>query len=401
MKILIDVCVLLLLIGVVRASDSKLCPDVNVPKSISRTYFISSSTGSDDSNGLSPASAWKTFSKVNSLAFSAGDEVYLKRNDVWNQTLVLQGSGHAEKNVILDAYGDGNKPVIKLNDCAKDTCIEANDISYWTISNLDLRNALRGMHLRYGQSKAYKVKISDCDFRDMNYYTQDGKTVGIGLCIEGEGSDRFYDAVVKSCKFIRCVNGFAISIGTQNLLCEDCVATGGLSAGFALVNVRNSVIRRFTVTDGGGNLPYGTCAGFIVWSDGVTIEHCEFARYKNDGGHDGVGFDFEGNSKNIKFMNNVIHDNAGAGIMVMSTSGHNSNILIKDCTLYNNCTASYNEKSNYEMLCWNNGSTGSIENCTIYKEKASGYIHPDFCNFTQTNNQFKTYHEFLDQQESK
>ncbi len=362
------------------------------------TYYISYSTGNNDSNGQNPTTAWKTFDKVNSATFTAGDEIHLKRNDVWNQTLKLQGSGNAEKNIILNAYGDGNKPMIKLNDCTKDTCIEANDISYWTIRNLDLRNALRGMNILYGLVKAYKVQISECDFYDMNYSTQDDKIVGIGLCIEGEGSDRFYDAVVKNCKFTRCVNGFAINIGTQNLLCEDCTATGGLSAGFALVNVRNSIIRRFTVTDVGGNLPYGTCAGFIVWSDGVTIENCEFARCKNDGGQDGVGFDFEGNSKNIKFINNTIHDNAGAGIMVMSTSGHNSNILIKDCTLYNNCTGTYNEKSSYEMLCWNNGSTGAIENCTIYREKASDYIHPDFCNFTQMNNQLKTYQDFLNMQ---
>ncbi len=356
-------------------------------------YYVSSSTGSDDNNGLSPTRAWKTFSKINSGTFSAGDEIYLKRNDTWSQTLELQGSGTSEKSVVLDAYGDGNKPRIELGDSTKDTCVNAKDISYWTIRNLDMRNALRGMHLQYGLVKAYKVQISECDFYDMNYSTQDGKTVGIGLCIEGEGTDRFYDAVVRTCKFTRCVNGFAINIGTQNLICEDCFATGGLSAGFSLVNVRNSIIRRFAVTDVGGNLPYGTCAGFIVWSDGVIIDNCEFARCKNDGGHDGVGFDFEGNSKNITFTNNVIHDNAGAGIMVMSTSGHNSNILIKDCTLYNNCTSSYSEKSNYEMLCWNNGSTGLIENCTISKGKAADYIHPDFCNFTQTNNQFKTYQE--------
>ena len=149
------------------------------------------------------------------------------------------------------------------------------------------------------------------------------------------------------------------------------------------------------VKDVGGYLPYGVCAGFVVWCDGVTIDHCEFAGCTNGGGHDGVGFDFEGNSKNMTFTNNVIHDNEGAGIMVMSTSGHNSNILIKDCTLYNNCKKPSSEKASYEMLCWNDGSTGSIVNCKIYKANAVDYIHSNYANFIKTDNKLDSYANFI------
>lgn len=358
-----------------------------------RPYYISTSTGNDDNTGQTAEQAWKTFTQLNKTTLAPGSRIYLKRGDTWDQTLHLQGSGASENKIILDAYGDGPKPVIRLNDPAKDTCIVAVDISNWTIKNLELRRALRGLHLKYNQTRADNMEITDCDFYDMNFTTPDGKLVGVGLCIEGDGQDRFYNPVVRNCNFIRCVNGFAINIGTQNLICEDCFATGGLSAGFALVNVRNSRISRFVVADVGGFLPYGTCAGFIVWCDGVTIDHCEFSGCGNGGGHDGVGFDFEGNSKNITFSNNIIHGNSGAGIMVMSTSGHNANIVIKDCLLYNNCTSPSSEKAAYEMLCWNSGSTGTITHCRIYKSKAVDYIHPDFCNFTRTDNQLLSLSE--------
>ncbi len=375
------VCVLLIF-----TSNARLFFAVEGETTIARSYYVSSSTGSDENDGLSEGKALKSFAQLNKTAFTAGSRIYLKRGDIWDEPLVLQGSGNAENKIVLDAYGDGTKPVIKLNNPIKDTCVYAENISYWTIKNLDLRNALRGLHLKYGQVQAHNLEISDCDFYDMNYSSADGKIVGIGLNIEGDGKDTLFDPIVRGCNFIRCVNGFAINVGTQNLLCENCFATGGLSAGFALVNVRNSLVRRFVVSDVGGFLPYGTCAGFVVWCEDVTIDSCEFSGCKNGGGHDGVGFDFEGNSKNMTFTNNIIHGNAGAGIMVMSTSGHNSNIIIKDCLLYNNCTSPSEEKASYEMLCWNNGSTGSITNCRIYKSKAVNYIHNDFSNFTQKDN---------------
>ena len=354
--------------------------------SAARSYYISSSSGNDENDGLSEAKAWRSFSKLDSETVAAGSRIYLKRGDSWDEQLVLQGVGTADSKIILDAYGEGSKPIIKRGDAAKDTCVLAKNLSYWTVRNLELRNSIRGLHLKYDDVQAYNVEIRDCDFYDMNYSSEDGKIVGVGLCIEGDGKDRFYNAVVSGCNFVRCVNGFAINIGTQNLLCENCFATGGLSAGFALVNVRNSVVRKFVVIDVGGYLPYGTCGGFIVWSEGVTIDSCEFANCQNGGGHDGVGFDFEGNSKNITFTNNVIHGNAGAGIMVMSTSGHNSNIVIKDNLLYNNCTSASSDKASYEMLCWDDGSTGTISNCRIFKKKAVGYIHENFRNFRQSDN---------------
>jgi len=387
--------IFIILLGILSVSKLNGEASNGIKPSKPSKYYISSSRGNDDKNGLSPAKAWKTFDRVNSTILSAGSKIYLKRGDTWNQKLVLQGSGNDSNAILLDAYGNGEKPIISGNDEANDTCVYARNISNWTIRNLDMRNALRGLHLQYDIVKAYNIQVSDCNFYDMNYSSKDGKIVGIGLCIEGDGKDTLYNPVVKNCKFIRCVNGLAINAGTQKLLCEDCFATGGLSAGFSLVNVRNSIIRQFVVRDVGGYLPYGTCAGFVVWCDGVTIDNCEFTRCKNGGGHDGVGFDFEGNSKNIVFTNNVIHDNDGAGIMVMSTSGDNSNILIKDCTLYNNCKSPSSDKANYEMLCWNNGSTGSIINCKIYKSEAANYIHDNFSNFTKTNNKLDSYVNYV------
>ena len=42
------------------------------------TYYVDSINGSDSCTGLSPESAWKSLSKVNTTPFSPGDSILLK-----------------------------------------------------------------------------------------------------------------------------------------------------------------------------------------------------------------------------------------------------------------------------------------------------------------------------------
>jgi hypothetical protein len=79
-------------------------------------YYVSSSGGNDANDGKSPATAWKTFSAagnhVNSGSFNAGDVIYLKRGDVWNEQLVPPSSGASGNPIQFDAYGTGAAPLI-------------------------------------------------------------------------------------------------------------------------------------------------------------------------------------------------------------------------------------------------------------------------------------------------
>lgn len=79
-------------------------------------YYVSSSSGSDSNNGTSQSAPWKTFSAtgnhVNSGSFNAGDVIYLKRGDVWNEQLIPPSSGASGNPIQFDAYGTGAAPVI-------------------------------------------------------------------------------------------------------------------------------------------------------------------------------------------------------------------------------------------------------------------------------------------------
>src|SRR5580693_3761627 len=82
-----------------------------------RTYYISSTSGNDINDGMSPEKAWQHLSKIylksiSKDAFQPGDSILLKRGDQWDGQIRLQGKGTAQKPITLGAYGEGPKPLI-------------------------------------------------------------------------------------------------------------------------------------------------------------------------------------------------------------------------------------------------------------------------------------------------
>jgi len=72
-------------------------------------YYINNSNGSDNNDGLSPATAWKSLTKVNAAAFAPGDSVLFIRGGLWRGQLIPK-SGNASANITYSDYGTGEKP---------------------------------------------------------------------------------------------------------------------------------------------------------------------------------------------------------------------------------------------------------------------------------------------------
>jgi hypothetical protein len=96
---------------------------VSVIANIAQTtnYYVSNS-GNDANNGLTPATAWATITKVNSSAFLPGDSILFKRGDTWRTTISMNESGSLNKHIVFGAYGTGNKPKL----------LGSEQISSWT-----------------------------------------------------------------------------------------------------------------------------------------------------------------------------------------------------------------------------------------------------------------------------
>ena len=94
-----------------------------------RDYYVSSSTGSDSNDGLTPATALQTIAKVNGLALVAGDVVRLRCGDVWRaEILRVERSGAAGSPITYTSY-----PSITCSD--RPSLAGTQPITGWAVSS--------------------------------------------------------------------------------------------------------------------------------------------------------------------------------------------------------------------------------------------------------------------------
>lgn len=90
-----------------------------------RTYYVSSSMGSDDNEGLTESAPWKSLDRLyvrgKSPGFQAGDRILLRRGDSWQGEISIdcqKGTGGTQAAPVrIGAYGSGPNPEI-LGDSA-------------------------------------------------------------------------------------------------------------------------------------------------------------------------------------------------------------------------------------------------------------------------------------------
>jgi len=82
------------------------------PQAYSTTYYVDSLKGNDANTGTTPDSPWRSLAKVNSFKFAAGDILLLRRGSSWREELDFPSSGSPEAPIVIDAYGDGERPLI-------------------------------------------------------------------------------------------------------------------------------------------------------------------------------------------------------------------------------------------------------------------------------------------------
>ena len=71
------------------------------------TNYYVSNTGSNAANGLTPATAWQTLSKITSLTVASGDSILLKAGDTWNEVLPVPRA-----NLHYGYYSTGAMPIL-------------------------------------------------------------------------------------------------------------------------------------------------------------------------------------------------------------------------------------------------------------------------------------------------
>lgn len=116
--------------------------------SISNNYYVDCSAGINGNGSLT--NPWNTLSSVNSFTFKPGNSILFKRGTISYGELWPKGSGNESRQIIIDAYGTGSKPIIDAQGVENSAAIRLSNQEYWTIQNLEVINNSTTMGTRWG-----------------------------------------------------------------------------------------------------------------------------------------------------------------------------------------------------------------------------------------------------------
>jgi len=308
-------------------------------------YYINSSTGSNNNDGLSPQSAWQTLEKANLGRYQAGDKILLKGGQTFLGSLKMESvSGHLGSPIVISSFG-GGRAIISSGDSV---AILASKCDFIVVKNLACK----------GSGRLNGNNASGVDFRDCSNFTLDSMDVsgylfsgintkggsniritnvnahengfcGIHVTSDRSGRDESPD------KSIRNVY-IGYSVAENNPGCP-AIKNNHSGNGILVGGATNVLIEYCEAMNNGWDMPREGNGPVGIWtymSDNVVIQHCYSHHNKTSpNGHDGGGFDFDGGVTNSILQYNLSIYNEGAGYGMFQYA---------DAKLWNNNIVRYN-----------------------------------------------------------
>ncbi|MFC5404137.1 S-layer homology domain-containing protein [Cohnella soli] len=305
-------------------------------------YFVDSAAGSDNNDGKSQSTAWKTFANVNNTTFAAGDRILLRKGGVWNERLYPKGSGTSDAPITISSYGSGGKPIINGGGMAGGAVYLRNP-SNWIVQNLEVTNftAERGNIYREGimvenanGGTLSNIQILDNYVHDVSssfrYPTGSGAEGGphafggISVYVGGTTAADKFDNVLIQGNTVERIGRTGIVVWDQrwngtgyastNVKIRQNYVKQADSDGILTFGADGALIER-NVAEGGGNYsePGEFNGSAAIWptrgKNNVVQFNESFNTNKPEG--DGQGFNLDIDSTDSVVQYNYSHDNKG------------------------------------------------------------------------------------------
>jgi len=318
----------------------------------SKNYYVSATTGSDNNDGLTNKTPFKTLKKISASTFLPGDSILLKRGDRWNERLKLRSSGSPGKPITLGAYGTGKKPQIT------------------GVTNIDPAAWIKG-----GDTGIYYTRVSrpygvyEDGFKiidDNRYNIPDGKNTPGHPTLTGSGGDWYFDSSTSRLYY-------KPTSGTPS---DHTVQFSTHSTGIYIERKSYLTIRDINISYVGGSAIY------VNASDHIIVDNCDISytfehgiQFKNSKGycvatnntiaHVGDGIYWIGNNTgpNLAINNTVSYCNyVTEGSQFNNNDGHAIGMQNGDRYIVKKNTVSYTNMA--AILIWvGSGHTG--KDCVI------------------------------------
>lgn len=306
------------------------------PDAVGTTYYISSSEGNNSNDGLSPGAPWADFTNVNSKVFSPGDQILLKRGDVWNQLFQPAGGNGTEENpIIISSYGVGSRPVIEGASTYSNTLV-INNGSWWTLRGLEFRGAKMGPQFLYTTLQNEGIVIEDnyihdlvggpvatalhvrCDSYDVIPEDTDDAWIAKNVLIQNNviGPTSSYGIVVMNS------NTAAKANALQNVIVKNNQLYRVSAKAIVFQCVKDSYWLGNYVDDAANAAQQGgTTASFLFRTENMHISNNIFVNTPDTQSSDQSAIDSEGQNEETHYTGNYFGNNYGGALEFLMING--------------------------------------------------------------------------------
>jgi len=358
-------------------------------------YHLDAGAGNDSADGLSPATAWQSLAKANSVVYQPGDSLLLRSGAAWTGRLQPQGSGTPAARIVIDRYGDGTKPVIHGGGIAGGA-VTLENRQYWTIRNLEVTNngtsepKKMGINVRNDCVGTLSgIEIRNCDIHDvtgvMNNYI-DGKESGgivFQVTVSNLSVPSKWENIVIEGNTIRNViregilmqslwinkpqdpnsswSGAGPYLPSENIRIASNTLENIGGDGIIPWCVKNGIIEYNLVRRSNNNvLGQGHAGLWPYFCEDVIMQFNEVCETKT--AYDGMALDFDNSDQRCIYQYNYCHDNEGGFLNMCCDGNGNGNIARFNISQNDGCIA-----GGRVFLVHGNGNHGyQVYNNTIF-----------------------------------
>ena len=359
--------------------------------SFATNYYVSI-TGSDSNNGTSTSTPWQTISKVNTVNFSPGDNLYFKGGETFPGNIYLSSSDGNSATIIftISSYGTGRATINAGNSYG----ISAYNTQGIRIENLILNGSGMSTNTQDGLSfyadLTGNVKLKGLSFDNIEVRNFGKTGVKIGSWNGNTGYenmtlnnlvvyDNLWDGIL--------VYGFIgynnyVGYPHKNVTITNCVSYNnpGIADpnairgnGIVLSNTDGGLIQNCKAyNNGANNVHCGGPGGIWVYdAKGIIIQYNESYSNHSTSTCDGLGFDLDGGSINCIMQYNYSHDNDGGGFLMGQMANGRP---------WKNNICRYNVSQNdgrhnaAAITLFKEGATTVMDSCFVYNNTV--YITP-------------------------
>ena len=325
--------------------------DWNPPLVPGRTFHVDANAGNDARDGLTPETAWRSFTNINGRVLGPGERLLLRRGSVFNDELKVTAHGRPDNWAEIGAYGTGPRPTIRRNRFIGDRCAHIVHPTYLAVRDLVVCNAGKGLDILCDAPGCRGILVERCLahhieglYRPNSHGIPEWRDCVGAPGVGNAGGISVFDAqakevTIRDCEMYQCSRAFAVSGGEVvmvRVFCHDNACPNTSPHPLFTATTRAWLLD--SIFDAAGwSASAGTMGLMLANNDGLIIRNCHFLNQPDSGSGDEGGIDFECGGENCLIDRCTFRNNAGCAIEVLGLqSPQVRNLHITRCRFIRN-----------------------------------------------------------------